>query len=126
MRIASDKPGKFGSLQNKFKDRFNLSFVIDVGNIGKMEAGFDNHHNHYRPHIHIDTKIKGIGKISIALDNGELLHKRNKNLDKGTLNSIKDWVLERGHCLKLIYENIENCKDKSDFEPLINAMNKYF
>lgn len=28
-------------------------------------------------------------------------------------------------CLKFIYDNIQNCKNKDDFEPLINAINRY-
>ena len=125
LRDSSGKPNKFKGLQSKLQNRFSLTFVIDVGNIGSMEAGFDNHNNHPRPHIHIDTKIQGVNKISIALDNGNLLHDRNKKLDNKTLSKIKDWVLDRKDCLTLIYNNIQKCKDKSDFDPLIDAMERY-
>lgn len=123
LKAVSQKVGKFNQLEKKFSNRFTMLFLIDVGSIGHMKAGFDNHLNHQRPHIHIETKV---GRISIAIDNGEILHNRYPKLKERNLNEIKKWVLQRKECLKLIYTNIQNCKSGKDFEPLINAMNKFF
>lgn len=122
LRTVSKKENKFAELHKKLQDRFLLSFAINVGEIGKMKAGFDNHKNHQRPHIHIETNV---GRISMAIDNGTILHNKNSKLKEKTLTEIREWVLKRKECLRLIYVNIQNCKSGEDFIPIINAMNKY-
>lgn len=125
LREVSGRPKKFAHLKRKM-DRLQLTFGIQLGKIREMELGFDNHKNHNRPHIHINTKDKNIGKISIGIDNGEILHDCKKRMNRKVLKEIKAWVLKRSDCLKLIYENIQNCKSVEDFQPLINAMNQFF
>jgi lantibiotic modifying enzyme len=122
LRTVSKNENKFAELQKKLKGRFLLSFAINIGEIGKMKAGFDNHKNHQRPHIHVETNS---GRISIAIDNGELLHNKNSKLKENTLREIREWILKRKECLRLIYHNIQNCKSGEDFIPIINAMNRY-
>ena len=122
LRTTSGKESKFAKLEKKINGRFSLGFVIDVGEIGKMKAGFDNHKNHQRPHIHVETNN---GRISVAIDDGKILHDKNKKIKDRDLSQITDWIKGRKECLKFIYENIQNCKRSDDFQPLIDAMNKY-
>ena len=99
-----------------------FSFCINLGSVGNVFIGMDNHANHQRPHVH--AKIKN-GRVSIAVDSGEIMHRKPKHFDTRTLTEIKNWVIPKKECLKLIYQNIQNIKSSHDFEPLINAMNKY-
>jgi hypothetical protein len=121
LRGRVDKQKKFSNLKQKIRDRFELQFTVDIGKIGEIKAGFDNHRNHQRPHIHLN---KFGERISVAIDSGELLHE-NKKIKEKDLTAIKLWVLSKRKCLKFIYDNIQNCKSKEDFQPLINAINKY-
>jgi len=107
-------------LRKKYKGRFQIEFAIDIGKIGNMKAGFDNHLNHQRPHVHIQVDKKT--KISVAIDNGAILHK-NKIKNKKH-REISNWIEKRKECLKFIYEQIQNCRSKKDFEPVIKEMNK--
>ena len=125
LKTAAGKPNKFERLRNKLQDWFSIYFGIDLPNIGKMKAGFDNHHNHQRPHVHIETGVYDVGKISVAIDNGEIVHRTKKKIDSKITKDIKSWVLDRKACLKLIYDNIQNCKNKSDFDPIVDAMDRY-
>lgn len=125
LRKESGKPHKFGRLEKIYQNRNMLTFTINVGNIGNMKLGFDNHFNHQAPHIHCDIKKDNIGKISIEIETGELFHKNSKKIKPKILNEIKEWVLNKKECLKLIYNNIQKCQRSEDFEPLIDAINKY-
>ena len=122
LRDASGKPDKFAHLENKMNDRLMLCFSVNLGAIGNIVIGMDNHHNHQRPHVHAKTNA---GRVSIAIDNGEILHKKPKRVDNHSLSQIKNWVLLKNECLKFIYQNIQKIKSSKDFEPLIHALNKY-
>ena len=122
LRTSASKPAKFHDLKKKYKDRFTLAFTISVDHIGDIEMGFDNHNNHQRPHIHAESNHV---RVSLAIDNGNLLHKKNRNLRNNVLTEIKKWIDPRKECLKFIYENIQNCKSAADFDELINAMKKF-
>lgn len=123
LRKSSNKPKKFGELNKKINDRFSISFIIDIGSIQDIKIGFDNHRNHSRPHIHIE--LKKIGRVSIAIDNGSVLAPKKPKISNQTLSKIKDWLIPKKECLKFIYQNINNCKRKEDFEPIIDAFNRY-
>lgn len=120
LRNATGKPAKFEGLKNKYKDRFQLLLLIDVGVIDKIRIGFDNHKNHPRPHIHTQVKKS---RNTIYVDNGEFAHP--SKFDSKTQNKLKEWVLKRKDCLKYIYDNIQNCRNKNDFEPIVDAINRH-
>jgi len=125
LRESSGKPEKFGQLANKFNSRFSVNFSIDVGNIMGVKIGFDNHKNHFNPHIHIETKNKDIGKCSFDIESGLPITDNYKKIKSELVKDIKEWIIPKKECLKLIYNNIQNCRDADDFQPMINAMNKF-
>jgi hypothetical protein len=123
LRTSSCKPGKFVHLENKYRFRFSLSFVVNVGIIGDVSIGIDNHRNHQMPHLHIRTRNNQRFPLNILT--GELLVENKKEISKEILKEHRKWILTKRACLNFIYDNIQNCKNAEDFEPLINAMNKY-
>lgn len=125
LQKVSGKPNKFNGLKAKLQGRFVIEFTIDIGQINDIKMGFDNHLNHQRPHIHADIKKYNIGKISISIDDGKILHKVNKKIKSTTQNELEKWVLDRKDCLRFIYQHIKDLKNEADFDPLIDAMNKY-
>ena len=73
-----------------------------------------------RPHVH--TQFKG-KRNTVFIDNGEFGNKTT--IPEKTAKAISTMIHNRKSCLKYIYENIQNCKAKEDFQPIINAIEKY-
>ena len=120
LRIKSGKTSKYSPLKRKMEDRFVVKVTVQIDKIGDFKIGFDNHKNHNRPHIHTEYKKQ---RNSFAIDNGQLLHGASMPVKEQAI--IKEWISDRRECLDLIYSNIENCKSKADFDPIINAMKKF-
>lgn len=123
LRSSANKPTKFEALKKKMNERFILYLSIEIANLGSLRMGFDNHRNHQRPHIHVDSGKKSYGVFSVAIDNGVILH--NNTVPVSVQRQIQQWLKGKEDCLKFIYQNIQKCKSKDDFTPLIDAINRY-
>lgn len=123
LKSSSNKPAKFEALKKKMSERFTLYLSIEIGSLGNLRMGFDTHKNHQRPHIHVDSGKNNYGVFSVAIDNGIILHKNR--VPQPILAQVQQWLIGKQDCLKFIYQNIQNCKSKEDFAPLIDAINRY-